>query len=126
MRVHADRHAAVRAWRGPRELLSRWCELPYGMRVNPAGDDLVKHRVGAPPGFFEWEAAGLRWLAAATEAGGAAVVTIRRVGAESIVLRPGGTVTATRTAAEAFGHALAATHASRCGCLRRGSARLVR
>lgn len=72
-------------------------------------DDIVKRRSGAPDGFFEWEAAGLRWLGGAD--GGVAVVGVRSVGAEQIVLDRIRTVPATRAAAEAFGRALARTHA---------------
>jgi fructosamine-3-kinase len=56
------------------------------------------------------EAAGLRWLAAAPD--GAAVVRVRTVDARSIVLDHLDTVRPTPEAAEAFGHALARTHAA--------------
>jgi fructosamine-3-kinase len=74
--------------------------------------EFVKRRAGAPAGFFDWEAAGLRWLAAATASGGAAVVPVRQVAAERIVLGRIEQAPATAAAAAAFGHALAATHAS--------------
>ncbi|MEP6563279.1 MAG: fructosamine kinase family protein [Nakamurella sp.] len=84
----------------------------YGGQVtDPGGDYIVKSRFGAPPGFFDWEAAGLRWLAEATATGGAAVVTIRSVSSEMIVLHRVIEAPASRIAAEAFGRALAATHA---------------
>ena len=78
----------------------------------PTDEVFVKRRTDAPPGFFAWEAAGLAWLAEATEAGGAAVVGVREVGERHIVLdriMPG---SATGEAAEALGQALAITHAA--------------
>jgi len=88
-----------------------WQVGPYGERVNSGGDHLTKTRFGAPPSFFDWEASGLRWLGEGTAAGGAAVVTVRSVGAEMIVMDRVQEVPASRSKAEAFGHALAATHA---------------
>ena len=46
-----------------------------------------------PSGYFAWEAAGLRWLAAAEQDGGAAVVPVLEVDA------PAHTTTPTRTPA---------------------------
>lgn len=69
----------------------------------------AKRRVDAPTGFFGWEAAGLSWLAAA---GGVAVVGVRETGATHIVLDRIETASATPAAAEAFGRALAVTHAA--------------
>jgi fructosamine-3-kinase len=72
-------------------------------------ETLVKNRDGAPPRFFEAEAAGLRWLA---EARGARVVDVIDVRPGRIELarihetRPRG------DSARAFGAALAATHAA--------------
>jgi fructosamine-3-kinase len=73
-------------------------------------DAFRKRRTDAPPGFFEAEAAGLAWLAEAEPAGGARVVRVLGVAPGRIDLerlRPG---RATRTAARAFGAALAVTH----------------
>jgi fructosamine-3-kinase len=56
------------------------------------------------------EAAGLRWLAAATD--GAAVVRVQAVDAKKIVLDRLATVRPTAAAAESFGRALARTHAA--------------
>lgn len=66
----------------------------------------------APPGFFEAEAAGLRWLAEAESAGGVRIARPLAVHDRSIELEwvPSGPVTA--QAAEAFGQALATTHAA--------------
>ncbi len=79
-------------------------------------EPFVKQRAGAPPGFFEVEAAGLRWLAAAP--GGAPVAGVIDVGSGRLVLervepgRPG------VAAAQEFGPRLAATH--RAGAARWG------
>src|SRR5512143_3838134 len=71
----------------------------------------VKERADAPDGFFDTEAAGLRWLAAA---GPAAVPTptVVAVHPQALVLDWVGAGAATTTAAEHFGRALAATHAA--------------
>lgn len=67
----------------------------------------VKARPDAPPGFFEAEAAGLAWLAAA---GGAAVVGVRSVEAGRIELDRLHAARPTRADARAFGAALARSH----------------
>jgi fructosamine-3-kinase len=72
------------------------------------GETFVKRRADAPPGFFEVEAAGLRWLAAAS--GGVPCVEPLEVAADRIVLPRLTPVGATRAAAEEFGRRLAATH----------------
>ena len=72
----------------------------------------VKSRPDAPAGFFAWEAAGLAWLAAATEAGGVPVVGVGQVSRRQIVLDRIEPAPATAAAAQAFGRALARTHAS--------------
>jgi fructosamine-3-kinase len=69
----------------------------------------VKERPAAPPGFFEAEAAGLAWLAAA---GGAAVVRVEAVAPGRIVLERLDPGAPSRAAARAFGAALARTHAA--------------
>lgn len=74
-----------------------------------------KECVDAPAGFFEFEAASLRWLAEAQDAGGASIVGVQDVGPGFIdlkQLRPGPPTTAT---AEQFGRALAVTHAVGAG-----------
>ncbi len=73
-------------------------------------DVVVKQRARAPEGFFEAEAAGLAWLAAAE--GGAATVPVVEVGPGRIVLARLREARATEEQAEAFGRRLAATHAA--------------
>ena len=70
-------------------------------------DRFVKTRADAPPGFFEAEAAGLAWLAAA---GGAAVVRVWSVTAGRIELDRLRPARPSRADARAFGAALARTH----------------
>lgn len=80
-------------------------------------ETVVKQR-GAPlPGFFEVEAAGLRWLA---EAQGARCVDVIEVSARRIAVARVPAVTATPDAAYAFGRGLARTHLA--GADRFGSA----
>lgn len=68
---------------------------------------IEKSRPDAPDGFFEAEAAGLRWLAAA---GGVRVADVVDVAPGRIVLERIGTKRPTRESARAFGKALALTH----------------
>ncbi|MFP5346793.1 MAG: fructosamine kinase family protein [Actinomycetes bacterium] len=70
----------------------------------------VKADPSAPPGFYEVEAAGLRWLAEVPD--GVSVVPVRDVGASSITLARLDQVAPTRTAAEDLGRRLAVTHAA--------------
>lgn len=71
----------------------------------------VKHASpSTPPDYFPVEAAGLRWLAAVPD--GAAVVPVQDVDATKIVLDTLDTARPTPAAAEAFGRALARTHAA--------------
>ncbi len=77
--------------------------------TEPADHTFTKTRSDAPDGFFDWEAAGLTWLA---DAGGVDVVGVREVDARSIVLDRVEQRPATRPAAEAFGRGLAHTHAA--------------
>jgi fructosamine-3-kinase len=72
-------------------------------------NSFVKTRPDAPEGFFEAEAAGLRWLAAA---GGARVARVERVEPGRIVVEGIREVAPTASAARAFGVALAETHAA--------------
>jgi fructosamine-3-kinase len=64
----------------------------------------------APSGFFEAEAAGLRWLAQAQPVGGARVVEVCDVGPDHIELRRLRAARPTPAAAEALGRGLAVTH----------------
>lgn len=73
---------------------------------------IVKERPGAPAGFFEAEAAGLRWLGEATAAGGARVVRVLSVTPGRIELERIDATSASIDAAAAFGAALARTHAA--------------
>ncbi|WP_307859112.1 fructosamine kinase family protein [Herbiconiux sp. SYSU D00978] len=68
---------------------------------------IVKTRADAPEGFFEAEAAGLRWLA---EAGGAAVARVVAVSPGRIELERVPEARPTAAAARSFGAALARTH----------------
>ena len=70
--------------------------------------DFVKSHPGAPPGFFECEAAGLRWLSAAD--GGVPCVPVVSVDATSLTLRRLESVPPDPPAALEFGSRLAITH----------------
>jgi fructosamine-3-kinase len=71
---------------------------------------LVKQNPAAPDRFFESEAAGLRWLAEATTAGGARVAAVIAVAPGRIELERIESARPTPAAARAFGAALARTH----------------
>lgn len=71
--------------------------------------DVTKTRPDAPPLFFEAEAAGLAWLAAA---GGARVAEVREVTPGRIRLERIDEVAPTPAAARDFGATLALTHAA--------------
>src|SRR5690349_3904458 len=73
---------------------------------------VVKERPDAPAGFFEAEAAGLRWLGEATASGGARVVAVEAVSRGSIRLERVEEARACVEGARAFGAALARTHAA--------------
>ena len=66
----------------------------------------------APSGFFEAEAAGLRWLGEAQPHGGARTVEVRGVGVDHIDLARLHPARPTTAAAESLGHGLAVTHGS--------------
>ncbi|UMB70268.1 fructosamine kinase family protein [Mycobacterium paraterrae] len=70
--------------------------------------DFVKSHSEAPAGFFECEAAGLRWLSAAN--GGVPCVPVVAVDATSLTLRRLESVQPSRDAAIEFGGRLAAMH----------------
>ncbi|WP_411700135.1 fructosamine kinase family protein [Conyzicola sp.] len=70
----------------------------------------IKSRPDAPAGFFDAEAAGLAWLAAASD--GVRVAGVIRVAPGEIELERIAEVTPTAEAADAFGAALARTHAA--------------
>lgn len=82
------------------------------LRTALGGVALMKTRPHAPSGFFETEAAGLRWLAEASASGGVAVPELLGAADDCVILRwiePG---RPSADAADAFGRALAATHAA--------------
>jgi fructosamine-3-kinase len=66
-----------------------------------------KHSAAAPPGYFAWEASGLRWLG---EARGAAVVEVVGTGPDHLDLEHLTVATPTREHAGALGRGLAVTH----------------
>ncbi len=68
----------------------------------------VKSNPAAPTGFFDWEAAGLRWLSSVD--GGVRCAQIVCVDATSLTLRRLDSVTPTPEAASEFGRRLAITH----------------
>jgi fructosamine-3-kinase len=68
----------------------------------------VKRRSAAPPGFFAWEAAGLRWLAAVDD--GVPCVDVIDHDDASLTLSRLHTVTPDRDGAREFGMRLARTH----------------
>lgn len=70
--------------------------------------DFVKQNPGAPGGFFEWEAAGLRWLSAVD--GGVPCAQVIAVDATSLSLRRLEPVTPSVEAAHTFGGRLAVMH----------------
>lgn len=70
--------------------------------------DFVKQHPGAPSGYFEWEAAGLRWLSGVD--GGVPCAQIVSVDETSLTLRRLASVPPTPEAALVFGRQLAVTH----------------
>lgn len=72
----------------------------------------VKRDPNAPPGFFEAEARGLRWLAEVPD--GVPVVGVRDVGPAHMVLDKLDPVRPSASDAEAFGARLARTHGAGC------------
>jgi fructosamine-3-kinase len=79
------------------------------LRLSDGTTALMKTLSHAPEGFFETEAAGLRWL---TEAQGVHVPEVLAVDAECLILRWVESGRNGAEAAAAFGRALAATHAA--------------
>ncbi len=79
-------------------------------RLSDGSSVLVKSRPHPPSGFFAAEAAGLQWLAEATDVGGAPVPEVRAVADDCLIMawvEPGRPST---EAAERLGRALASTH----------------
>jgi len=81
------------------------------LRLSDGTLALMKTHARPPAGFFPTEAAGLRWLAEATASGGVAVPEVLAVTEDCLVLAWVEQGRATSEGAEAFGRALAATHA---------------
>lgn len=75
-------------------------------------ETVTKERADAPAGFFEAEAAGLRWLGEPETSGGARVVRVASVRPGRIELERIRETRASAEAARAFGAALAVTHAA--------------
>ncbi|HYN29378.1 MAG TPA: fructosamine kinase family protein [Dermatophilaceae bacterium] len=69
-----------------------------------------KSASGVPARYFRWEAAGLRWLGAAVDGGGAPVARVLEVGADHLDLERLEPAAPTTGAAEVLGRGLAATH----------------
>ena len=80
--------------------------------------DFVKHRAGAPTGFFAWEAAGLRWLSSVD--GGVPCAQVVSVDAAGLTLRRLDSVTPSAEAAVEFGGRLAVTHDAGAGAFGAG------
>jgi len=70
--------------------------------------DFVKRHPGAPPDYFAWEAAGLRWLSGVD--GGAPCAQVVSVDESSLTLRRLQSVPPGPEAAHTFGGRLAVTH----------------
>ena len=76
-------------------------------------DETFRKDAGAAPaGYTAWEAAGLLWLEEAEATGGARVVRVRDVTTDHLDLEKLSPVPPTNFQADAFGAALAATHAA--------------
>lgn len=76
-------------------------------------DDIFRKEAGgAPFGYTTWEAAGLLWLTEAEKGGGARVVRVRDVETTHLDLEKLTAVPPTNFQADAFGAALAQTHAA--------------
>jgi fructosamine-3-kinase len=82
------------------------------VRLSDGSSALVKTRSGAPDGFFEAEARGLRWLA---EPGVAPVAEVLAVDTECLVLRWVEPARPTAESATELGRDLARLHASGAG-----------
>ena len=91
-----------------------WAPVLHGYvgSVTTTRDRHRKTRDDAPSGFFEAEAAGLRWLAEAESRGGARVVRVLDVGTHHIDLERLHPSLPTDRHAEALGRGLALTHAA--------------
>lgn len=77
------------------------------LRLTDGRNAVVKTRPHTPPGFFESEAAGLRWL---RDAGGAPVPEVLAVAEDCLIIEWVEPSRPTPEAADRLGHGLAATH----------------
>ena len=80
------------------------------LRLSSGRTAFLKTLTGAPPRFFEREAAGLRWLGEATADGGVATPEVLAVDADVLILAWVESARPSAEAANVFGRALAATH----------------
>ncbi len=80
------------------------------LRLSTGRTAFLKTLAGAPPHFFEREAAGLRWLGEATAGGGVATPEVLAVDHDVLILAWVESGRPSAEAAATFGRALAATH----------------
>ncbi|WP_278259963.1 fructosamine kinase family protein [Nocardioides convexus] len=80
------------------------------LRLSSGRTAFLKTLTGAPPHFFEREAAGLRWLGEATADGGVATPEVLAVDTDVLILAWVESGRPSTEAANVFGRALAATH----------------
>lgn len=80
------------------------------LRLSSGRTAFLKTLTGAPPHFFEREAAGLRWLGEATPDGGVATPEVLAVDTDVLILAWVESGRPSTEAAHVFGRALAATH----------------
>lgn len=82
------------------------------MSADDGADTIVKEREDAPAGFFEAEAAGLRWLGESAPVGGVPTARVVDVRPGRISLERVSVTAPDPLSARAFGEALAITHDS--------------
>lgn len=80
------------------------------LRLSSGRTAFLKTLAGAPPHFFEREAAGLRWLGEASADGGVATPEVLAVDSDVLILAWVESARPSTEAANVFGRALAATH----------------
>jgi fructosamine-3-kinase len=82
------------------------------LRLSSGRTAFLKTLTGAPPGFFEREAAGLAWLAETSAHGGVATPEVMAVDHDCLILAWVESARPSAEAAAAFGRSLARTHAA--------------